>query len=182
MAPTYRRAALAQDTLDLIDALGLAIVVMGGWSVGGIAARIFTALHPERVSHTILIATVPPGEQRHQPTPLFFELARKSVNTLEDEYFLFFDGQSGKSRAAAQVSHQRIAARTAERSPPIPEGIFLRLVAEGKGAKALFEDDGAYAGALANASIPILAVCGDHDIVDRASPTQKTPGMLVSIK
>ena len=37
---TYDPASLARDTLELIAALGLSKVVLGGWSLGGIAAQV----------------------------------------------------------------------------------------------------------------------------------------------
>ncbi|PTQ13574.1 alpha/beta hydrolase [Sphingomonas oleivorans] len=163
---TYDRASLARDAKDLIDALGIDKVVIGGWSLGGVAAQIFTALYPERTSHAILIGTVPPGEQPHGAEPIFLPTALKPDYTLEDEYILFFEPESAKSRAAADASHARIASRTADRSPPVPEETYLRIVRESHDPKAVFPDhSGRYAELLANGAVPLLAICGDHDVV-----------------
>jgi len=54
--PSYDLTALAGDALDLIDALGFERVVLGGWSLGGLAAQVFIAQHPGRVSHAVLAA------------------------------------------------------------------------------------------------------------------------------
>lgn len=163
--PSYDRTALANDAKDLVDALGLNTVVIGGWSLGGIAAQVFTARYPERTSQTILIGTVPPGEQPYQAEPIFLPTAMKPHNTLEDEYVLFFEPESASSRTAGEVSHKRIAARTADCSPPTPEETYLRLLQTSHDDKAVFPDNAGYADFLASTSIPILVISGDHDIV-----------------
>jgi pimeloyl-ACP methyl ester carboxylesterase len=63
---TYNPASLAKDAKDLIDELGLKHVVIGGWSIGGIAAQIFLALFGADVSHVVLLATTPPGHLSKQ--------------------------------------------------------------------------------------------------------------------
>jgi len=162
---TYNRASLASDAKDLIDALGLGKVIIGDWSLGGIAAQIFTAAYPGRTSHAILIGTVPPGEQPHQAEPIFLPTALKPNYDLKDEYILFFEPESAVSRAAADASHQRIASRTADKSPPIPEEIYLRILKETHDPKAVFPDCSGYWETLDNTQIPILSINGDHDVV-----------------
>lgn len=165
--PSYVPADLAQDALDLADALGLDRFAVGGWSLGGQAAQALAARHPERVSHLILIGTTPPGQVAHGPEQLFFQHALKFENDLEDETVLFFEPASARSRAAAVVSHQRIAARTTDRSPVIPEAVYLQLL---QGVQAtsqpgeVFHDAG-YRAVLAAGPMPILVISGDHEIV-----------------
>ena len=50
---TYDAVSLAKDAKDLIGALGLKDVVIGGWSIGGVAAQIFLAMFGADVSHEI---------------------------------------------------------------------------------------------------------------------------------
>ena len=57
---SYNPASLVKDAKDLIDALGLKKVVIGGWSIGGIAAQIYLAMFGATVSHVVLLATTPP--------------------------------------------------------------------------------------------------------------------------
>lgn len=163
--PSYQRKSLAQDAKDLVDALGLKKVIIGGWSLGGMAAQIFAALYPQNTSHAILIGTTPPGPQPHTAEAIFLEYALKPVNTLEDEYVLFFEPTSELSKAAANASHKRIAARTTDRSPAIPEATYMKMLAETSGHKDLFHDDGGYASTLMSTTIPLLSINGDHDIV-----------------
>jgi pimeloyl-ACP methyl ester carboxylesterase len=86
--------------------------------------------------------------------------------TLEDEYVLFFEPESEASRNAGKASRERIAARQGDKSPAIPEATYLRIVQESNDPIAVFADhSGSYATTLANTSIPLLAVSGDHDVV-----------------
>jgi pimeloyl-ACP methyl ester carboxylesterase len=161
---TYERKALAKDAKDLADALDLERFVIGGWSLGGMAAQVVAARYTERVTHMILIGTTPPGKVNHPPEPIFMQTALKPDNDLEDEIILFFEPKSAASRAAAQRSHQRIAQRTTDLSPPIPEETYLRMLAETR-HEDLFHDDGGYRDFLKSTSIPILVISGDHEIV-----------------
>ncbi|MCY1017165.1 alpha/beta fold hydrolase [Pyxidicoccus sp. MSG2] len=162
--PSYVRTRMAQDALDLADALGLERFVIGGWSLGGIAAQVMTRLHPERVIKLILIGTTPPGKVRFGPKPIFFERALKPVNDLDDETVLFFHPPSRRSRAAAVASHNRIAARTTDTSPAIPIDTVMKLLAETKGDD-LFVDDNGYRDFLMATDIPVLVISGDQEIV-----------------
>ncbi|MDS4042879.1 MAG: alpha/beta hydrolase [Candidatus Competibacter sp.] len=161
---TYERKALAKDAKDLADALDLERFVIGGWSLGGMAAQVVAARYTERVTHMILIGTTSPGKVNHPPEPIFMQTALKPDNDLEDEIILFFEPKSAASRAAAQRSHDRIAQRTTDLSPPIPEETYLRMLAETR-HEDLFHDDGGYRDFLKSTSIPILVISGDHEIV-----------------
>ncbi|MDR6919826.1 hypothetical protein [Chryseobacterium sp. 2987] len=57
---------------------------------------------------TVLIGTNPPGENEIPIEQVFFDHALKPINDLEDEYYLFFDPASEKSRRPAKESHERI--------------------------------------------------------------------------
>jgi pimeloyl-ACP methyl ester carboxylesterase len=164
--PSYVRETMALDILDLIDALNLAEVALAGWSLGGIAAQVFTALYPERVTHLVPIGTMPPGPMTVPSDPLFLQTALKPNYDLEDETILFFEPAWPRSRAAAVASHFRIAARTGDRSPKIPEAIWLKMLHESNDATSPFPDpQGIYRDFYAATTIPVLAICGDHDIM-----------------
>ena len=161
---SYDSAALARDAVDLADALGLGTFVIGGWSLGGRGAQVVAALHPDRVSHLVLIGTIPPGTVLHGPEPVFFERALKPVNDLADEEVLFFEPLSDASRAAAKASHDRIAQRTTDLSPAIPVEIAARLLADARSQDQFHADD-RYGDALTRNSMPVLVISGDHEIV-----------------
>lgn len=163
--PSYVRSDMARDILDLADALGMVRFALGGWSLGGIAVQIFAAEHRDRVSHLILIGTVPPGPQPHGQEPIFLETALKPVNDLEDETILFFEPASPASRAAAKASHDRIASRTADRSPAIPPETFLSILGASHDPQAAFPDPGRYGAFFRTTDLPVLVISGDHEIV-----------------
>jgi len=164
--PSYRRADMARDILDLADGLGLGRFVVGGWSLGGVAAQIFAAEHPERVRQVVLLGTVPPGPQPHASEPIFLETALKPDYDLEDEMVLFFEPASEASRAAARASHARIADRRGDLSPPIPPETYLRILQESHDPEAVFPDpDGRFQAFFRQGSVPVLAISGDHEVV-----------------
>jgi pimeloyl-ACP methyl ester carboxylesterase len=165
----YDPKALAYDAIDLANAMQLKKFVIGGWSLGGMAAQIAATLIPDRISHLILLGTTPPGPVSRPTEPIFFERALKFDYDLEDEIILFFEPKSERSRMAAKASHDRIASRTTDRSPAIQEKVYTELLQAVPNEEGeLFCDEG-YADFLASTSIPILVISGDHEIVFPAS-------------
>ncbi|MBO9127781.1 MULTISPECIES: alpha/beta fold hydrolase [unclassified Rhizobium] len=163
--PSYDRASLVKDAKDLIDFLGFEKVVIGGWSLGGVVAQKFTATHPEMVSHTVLIGTAPPGKPEVSGERLFMETAMHPSNGLDDQIILFFEPNSEQSREAARVSLERIESREVDRSPPIPEAIFMKLLSEAKDRSTIYPDpEGVEMASLSEGRNPILVISGDHDI------------------
>lgn len=159
---SYALPSLVTDALDLIDGLSLGRVVIGGWSLGGLAAQVMVALHPDRISHAVLIGTGPPGPTVNDPEPIFFETAAHPENSFEDDLILFFEPASPASRAAARRSADRIAARTTDRSAPVPwEWAADHLAARAPGP--IFPADAVLA-ALKVTAVPLLHVGGDHDV------------------
>ncbi|AIO73235.1 alpha/beta fold hydrolase [Burkholderia multivorans] len=159
---TYHPASLAKDAIDLIVALKLGKAVIGGWSVGGMAAQIVVAKAPQLVSHAVLIATTPPGPLVKPGEPLFYAMAKRE-NDFEDFVTLFFEPASPASRAAAEQSAARVAARKVDLSPAVPVEWAGQQVGDGPKNPAFPVD--AVLDALKSTSIPVLHVGGDHDIV-----------------
>ncbi|KVQ73298.1 alpha/beta hydrolase [Burkholderia multivorans] len=159
---TYHPASLAKDAIDLIVALKLGKAVIGGWSVGGMAAQIVVAKAPQLVSHAVLIATTPPGPLVKPGEPLFYAMAKRE-NDFEDFVTLFFEPASPASRAAAEQSAARVAVRKVDLSPAVPVEWAGQQVGDGPRNPAFPVD--AVLDALKSTSIPVLHVGGDHDIV-----------------
>ncbi|WP_184717653.1 alpha/beta hydrolase [Caulobacter sp.] len=152
----------AKDAGDLITALDLTSVVLLGWSLGGFAGQAALSIFPEKISHLVLIGTTPPGPTAKLAEPLFYEVAIRQ-NDFEDEVILFFEPNAPASRAAARASHDRIAARTAERATPVPyEWAAANL---GDGPKAEPFPAPPILAILKSTSIPILHIGGDHDLI-----------------
>jgi pimeloyl-ACP methyl ester carboxylesterase len=97
---SYNPLDLARDARDLIEALDLQNVVIGGWSLGGIAAQVVLAQYPQRLSHAVLIGTVPPGPNVKPAEQLFYDTAVLPEYGIEAETILFFEPRSAASRAA----------------------------------------------------------------------------------
>lgn len=159
---SYALPALVTDALDVIDGLNLGRVVVGGWSLGGLAAQVMVALHPDRISHAVLIGTGPPGPTAKAPEPIFFETAAHPENPFEDELILFFEPASAASRAAARRSADRIAARTTDVSAPVPWEWAVDHMAK-RAPGPLFPADAVLA-ALKVTAVPLLHIGGDHDV------------------
>ncbi|MBB4513624.1 alpha/beta fold hydrolase [Paraburkholderia fungorum] len=159
---TYHPASLANDAIELIAALKLGEVVIGGWSVGGMAAQIVLAKAPQLISHAVLIATTPPGPLVKAGEELFYTLAKRE-NDLEDFVTLFFEPASPASRAAAERSAKRLAERTGDISPAVPVEWAAGQIGDGPKNPAFPVD--AVLHALKSTSIPVLHLGADHDIV-----------------
>ena len=135
--------------------------MIGGWSLGGLAAQAFALTYPEMTTHTVLIGTGPHGPRR-PPEPIFFERALKPVNDLDDVTVLFFEPRSAASREAARRSQGRILQRTTDLSVPIPPELFMRLIGELQAEKN--PDPHGLRAKLKATTRPILVISGDHDI------------------
>jgi pimeloyl-ACP methyl ester carboxylesterase len=158
---SYAHLALANDAKDLAQALGYQKVVIGGWSLGGLAAQAFALQYPGMTTHLVLIGTGPQGPRR-PPEPIFFERALRPVNDLDDVTVLFFEPRSAASREAARRSQGRILERTTDLSVPIPPELFTRLLGELQAEKS--PDSHGLRAELKATTTPILVISGDHDI------------------
>lgn len=160
---TYNPIEMVRDPRDLIEALELGDVVIGGWSLGGLVAQAMLALNPERLTHAVLIGTVPPGPNVKPAEQLFYDTAGREVNDFEDEVVLFFEPRSEASREAARRSAARIAQRTSDLSVPVPIDFARERL--GTGPKSPLFPAEPILEAMKRTSIPILHVGGDHDII-----------------
>ncbi len=163
---SYAKKDMAKDVNDLVEALGIGKCIIGGWSLGGFAAMVFTVLYPEKVSHLLAIGTMPPGLMVKPSEDIFFPTALKSTYSVEDEYILFFEPDSPRSRALADASLARISARNTVRDFPTPAEVFNKSVMASSDPTTPFPDpDGAFSDFFKTTEIPVLALSGDHDII-----------------
>jgi pimeloyl-ACP methyl ester carboxylesterase len=160
---SYDPKSLAQDVIALADAIGADRFVVGGWSLGGQAAQVVATVWPERITHLVLLGSIPPGCCAYGPTPAFSASMLKPFNSLDEEITLYFEPMSAESREAAEASRRRVALRDFDRSPDVAEWLYLRLLKESAHDDA-FYDDGGYREALEKTQTPILAISGDHDV------------------
>ncbi|TXI25425.1 MAG: alpha/beta hydrolase [Roseateles sp.] len=161
--PNYSPMELVRDPIELAAALQLEAPAIGGWSLGGIVAQIALAAAPGRFTHAALMGTTPPGPIVKRAEPLFAQLATKPVNDAEEQVALFFEPASEASRAAAAATQQRLAWRSAERSPDVPWEFAAAALAAGP-KEAPFPAPQVLE-MLKKTRVPVLHIGGDHDIV-----------------
>jgi pimeloyl-ACP methyl ester carboxylesterase len=159
--PAIDMPGFAKDIKDLADVLQYNKFILGGWSFGGGVAQVFMTEYPDRVSHTILIGTRPPGKITHSFEKIFLEISRKANNTLEDEMILFFEPAWEASREAAKLSHDRIAKRTEDTDTKIDEKVWDNY---SKGFADFTEDKYKAREKLTTTTIPILVISSDHEV------------------
>lgn len=160
---TYNPASLAKDAKDLIGALGLKDVVIGGWSIGGIAAQLFLAMFGSNVSHVVLLATTPPGKLVKPAEQLFYDTAAQPGITLESFTTIFFEPKDEGSRAASKRSFDRILARRNDRSPDVPADWAIAQIGTTPRNPVFPSDEILHV--LKMTTVPILHLGGDHDII-----------------
>ena len=152
---------MAKIVIDFVDALSIKKFHVLGWSYGGLVAQTMVFLERDKIKRGVLIGTNPPGENATPIAPTFFERALKPVNDLEDEYILFFEPSSEKSRQAARESHNRIATRLDRTLIPKDQAIFQRYFS---GSGSFREDPLGFRDEYQTLETPMLVVSGDHDI------------------
>ncbi|MFV5692982.1 alpha/beta fold hydrolase [Flavobacterium sp. LT1R49] len=150
----------AKDVTDLADALKIKKFIVGGWSLGGWVAQIVTTEFPERVSHTILIGTKPPGKVNYPLEEIFLNTAYIPDYTVEHETILFFDPTSKISREAAIKSHERIAQRK-DKDPKVKPELWEFY---GKCHDDYEKDPYGARQKLMTTKIPILVISAHHEI------------------
>jgi len=152
---------VAVTGIKLMDYLKIDTFNVAGWSYGGLVAQAALFLNKERISKAILIGTNPVGNNEVPFDKSFFERALKPVNDLEDEYVLFFEPESEKSKAAANASHNRIAERLDRNKIPATQEQFQRYFG---GSAMIKEDKDGFREQYKTLQNPVLIISGDHDI------------------
>ncbi len=160
---TYNPLSLAKDARDLINALELKNVVIGGWSIGGVAAQVFLAMFGEDVTHVVLLGTTPPGRLVKPGEQLFYDTAAQSGMSLDQFTTLFFEPADQNSRAASLRSYERIVERKAGRSPDVPADWAIAQIGTTPKNPAFPSED--VLRTLKMTGVPVLHVGGDHDII-----------------
>lgn len=159
--PSTTALGFANDVRDLAAALGFKKIIVGGWSIGGLVAQIVTTEMPELVAQTILMGTKPPGKVNHPFEDVFMKSALKVNYDFNDEIILFFEPASEISRKAAQKSHDRIAARTADKDIFVRQELWHFYT---QCAEDYTKDPYGAREKLMHTKIPILVISPDHEI------------------
>lgn len=160
---SYNPVDLALDAKDLIEALGLTDLAIGGWSIGGIAAQILLTMIAPQASHLVLLATTPPGQLVKPGEQLFYDTAAIPGIDLDQFTTVFFEPADAASVEASKRSFDRIMAQMDPKVAPVPvEWAMSQIGSEPR--NPLFPADQVLA-YLKLTDVPILHLGGDHDIV-----------------
>lgn len=154
-------SAVAGDIVAVLDTLKIKKAAVLGWSYGGLIAQAAALDHPELFTHAIAIGSGPIGKRDIPLESAFLDAALKPTYDIEDEIVLFFEPDSDSSRIAGQASHDRIAKRLDASKVPATMEIFQLYF---QGTAPLEEDKKEYRERLKQSKVPVLALCGDHDI------------------
>lgn len=160
---TYDPMSLARDAKDLIEALDLKDIAIGGWSIGGIASQILLAITGDMASHVVLLATTPPGPLVKPGEQLFYDTAAQPGIALDQFTTVFFEPADEASRAASKRSFDRIMARTEDRSPDVDAEWAIAQIGNAPRNPLFPVED--ILNLLRSTNVPVLHLGGDHDIV-----------------
>lgn len=161
--PSYNPADLVKDAKDLIDALGLKDVAIGGWSIGGIVAQIYLAMFGNSVSHVVLLATTPPGKLVKPAEQLFYDAAAVPGIGLDNFTTIFFEPKDENSREASKRSFDRIMSQKIPRSPDVDANWAIAQIGN-KPQNPVFPVEEVLQ-MLKFTNVPILHIGADHDII-----------------
>ena len=155
-------SGMAAHALAFADALGLEMVDVLGFSLGGMVAQELALERPSLVRKMVLVATAPEGGEdiMHMEKPELKKITDDAnLSGLERLVKLFF-APSESSQAAGKAFAARLAARTEDREPPAgPEAAMAQITA----FRAWEQSDGDRFSKLAKITQPCLVVNGVFD-------------------
>ncbi|MBB3348323.1 alpha/beta fold hydrolase [Sphingomonas sp. BK069] len=145
---------------DFVDALGLEVFDLLGFSMGGMVAQAFAKTNASRIRRLVLIGTSPRGGD---PSPYIAEVSQRARGDagVEDMAWLFF-GQSDAGREAAARYWERRHARTVDVDPPSGLPTIMAQVAAGRD---WLEPHGDRFADLAAITMPTLVANGHLDVM-----------------
>lgn len=151
---------MADDAIQLIQALGLKNVDVLGFSLGGFVAQDIALKAPDLVRRLILTGTGPAGGSGMDKVgAVSWPLILKGLLTLRDpKFYLFFTSTANGRRSASQYV-QRLQARKKDRDKgPTPRAFLRQLKAITAWGQQAPQD-------LGRLRTPTLIVNGDNDIM-----------------
>jgi pimeloyl-ACP methyl ester carboxylesterase len=131
----YRMADMADDTLQVLDALGIEKAHVVGASMGGMIAQHLAAAHPQRVSRLTLVMTTPGARGLPQAKPEVRAAlldrrgaASKDLETVVERYVRFF-GLIGSPAYPPDPQLLRERIRASVQRANRPKGVLRQLLA-----------------------------------------------------
>ncbi|MGY2440177.1 alpha/beta fold hydrolase [Pseudomonas sp. SDO52101_S400] len=151
---------MADDAIQLIQALGLTTVDVLGFSLGGFVAQDIALKAPDRVRRLILTGTGPAGGTGIDKVgTVSWPLILKGLLTLRDpKFYLFFTSSANGRRSASQYLRRLKARKNNRDKGPTPRAFLRQLKAITAWGKQPRQ-------ALGRLRTPTLIVNGDNDIM-----------------
>jgi len=157
---TFRE--FGRDALAFIDALGLDLIDLFGFSIGGFGAQEAALLRPHLVRRLILAGTGPQGgRDMHGWNDTIRGHAYREAQDAEDAIYLFFTG-SDRSRARGAEFLGRVYTRTEGRDAEVSRAAWEAQ------AEAILDwgiPDTSKLARLSGITAPTLVANGDNDIM-----------------
>jgi pimeloyl-ACP methyl ester carboxylesterase len=155
-------AEMAAHAANFIRALGLSLVDVLGWSMGGAIAQALTLNEPELVRRLVVAGSGPGGVPEAEPmSDSVRETIMKPLNDDEDFLFLFFHGTEGR-RAAGREHLRRLHQRV---DPDGPLTRFSTALAMARALGAWSMGQGSAYARLGEIEHPVLVANGAHDVM-----------------
>lgn len=156
---------MADHAADFVGALGLSVIDVLGFSIGGYITQTLTLRHPDIVRRLILVGTGPRGgEPSHDPNiRKWADLTdpKTGESPLESFLYLFFR-PSETSQAAGKAFWDRRHLRKKDVDPPSSP---QTMAAQTAAISAWREVHGERYSELNNIRQPTLVVNGNHDVM-----------------
>ncbi|BDD75457.1 MULTISPECIES: alpha/beta fold hydrolase [Streptomyces] len=111
----YTPEVLADDLVDLLDALGLARTHLLGTSFGGAVAQHAARRHPERVASLVLVATTPSYAMGSAAIDELLEMSHEDRQQAAADFFFTPEGQAGQRARPAGTLTRRTPEQSVRR-------------------------------------------------------------------
>ena len=156
-------AGMARDAAALIDVLGLELVDLFGFSMGGFVAQQVVVDRPGLVRRVVLVGTAPRGgEGVGQLDPDVAPLFGTAYDPQDLMWLPIFFSPSGKSQTAGRAFLERIRERTEDRDAPVSAATVTAHLAAAHEWGMAAADGYEYLKGICH---PALVVNGNNDIV-----------------
>jgi len=156
---------MAEDTVNLIKALGYDKVYLLGWSMGSRIAQNIAMTHPTLVDKLILCSPNPGGKhQVPRKTDTYQKLTELNL-TREGLLSLIFP-QTVQGRLAASEVVMRLTTAIEKGSVPEDLNITNQTIQRQMHALQLWSENDTYFESLSNLLVPTLVASGLDDVVD----------------
>jgi pimeloyl-ACP methyl ester carboxylesterase len=153
--------AMSDGAAAFIRGLGLSVVDLLGFSIGGCVAQALALRHGELVRRLVLVGTIPRGGELKDRHPDVSTVAGHPESTMEDFLFLFFE-PSESSQQAGRAFWDRRHQRRVDVDPP---SSMQTAIAQRAALTEWAQPRGERFANLRAISQPTLVVNGNHDIM-----------------